>query len=640
MDKNNNHTNSDEAQSYLAAIIESSDDAIVSKDLNGNIRTWNSSAERIFGYTAEEAIGRHISIIIPHDKFPEEEYILGMIRQGKRVTHFETLRRTKKGSLVDISVTVSPIRNSEGVVIGASKIARDITMIKLAERESAYLAAIIESSDDAIISKDLNGFITSWNKAAERIFGYTAEEVVGKHITVIIPPERLHEEDTILTTLKDGKRVDHYETLRRHKSGELVPVSLTVSPIFDSAGNIIGASKTSRDISFRIKAEEALNESNRKKDEFLANMSHELRTPMNAVIGIANLLSSMPSMPEASIKLIQTLKLSADNLMDLINDLLDFTKIEAGLLQIENIEFNLGAELEKIISLTNVRIREKKLDLYVNCAPDLKGNFIGDPLRIHQVLVNIISNATKFTENGRIEIDISGKPQEGKNTTDIRFQIKDTGIGIPADKLDSIFEKFSQADSSITRKYGGSGLGLAITKALVERMNGTIEVQSQINVGTSFIVTIPFENGQGPDIPLIISSPSAAEPLSERKNVLLVEDYEPNILVATTMLKQFGFNFETAHNGYEALRKFSEGRYDVILMDVQMPDLDGLETTRRIRSIENQKALARTPIIAMTAHAREQDRDRCLDAGMDDYIAKPFDPNDLQKKVEKYAKPF
>lgn len=640
MDKNNNHTNSDEAQSYLAAIIESSDDAIVSKDLNGNIRTWNSSAERIFGYTAEEAIGRHISIIIPHDKFPEEEYILGMIRQGKRVTHFETLRRTKKGSLVDISVTVSPIRNSEGVVIGASKIARDITMIKLAERESAYLAAIIESSDDAIISKDLSGFITSWNKAAERIFGYTAEEVVGKHITVIIPPERLHEEDTILTTLKDGKRVDHYETLRRHKSGELVPVSLTVSPIFDSAGNIIGASKTSRDISFRIKAEEALNESNRKKDEFLANMSHELRTPMNAVIGIANLLSSMPSMPEASIKLIQTLKLSADNLMDLINDLLDFTKIEAGLLQIEKIEFNLGAELEKIISLTNVRIREKKLDLYVNCAPDLKGNFIGDPLRIHQVLVNIISNATKFTESGRIEIDISGNPQENKNTTEIRFQIKDTGIGIPLDKLDSIFEKFSQADSSITRKYGGSGLGLAITKALVERMNGTIEVQSQINVGTSFIVTIPFENGQGPDIPLVISSPSAAEPLSERKNVLLVEDYEPNILVATTMLKQFGFNFETAHNGYEALRKFSEGRYDVILMDVQMPDLDGLETTRRIRAIENQKSLVHTPIIAMTAHAREQDRDRCLDAGMDDYIAKPFDPNDLQKKVKKYAKPF
>ena len=212
------------------------------------------------------------------------------MRSGRRIEHFETMRRQKSGKMVNISVTVSPIKNKEGKIIGASKIARDITEIRQAERASAYLGAIIESSDDAIISKDLNGFITSWNKSAERIFGYTEAEVVGRHITILIPTERLPEEDKILTTLRTGNRVDHFETMRRHKDGHLVPVSLTVSPIRNSAGDIVGASKVSRDISDRVAAETALREISRKKDEFLANMSHELRTPMNAVIGLSSLL--------------------------------------------------------------------------------------------------------------------------------------------------------------------------------------------------------------------------------------------------------------------------------------------------------------------------------------------------------------
>jgi PAS domain S-box-containing protein len=624
-----------EAHAYLAAIISSSDDAIISKDLKGNITSWNPAAARIFGYSEEDAIGKHISLIIPSENMKEEDYILGNIKQGKRIEHFETVRRAKDGKLVSLSITISPIRNSDGIIIGASKVARDISAVKSAERTSAYLGAIIESSDDAIISKDLNGFITSWNKSAERIFGYTAEEVIGRHITIIIPTERLSEEDKILTTLKTGDRVDHFETMRRHKDGHLIPVSLTVSPIRDLRGNIIGASKVSRDISERVKAEQTIKESNRKKDEFLANMSHELRTPMNAVIGLSHLLKNM-DLPEKAQKFVETLKLSADNLMDLINDLLDFAKIESDSFEIEAVEFNLAEQVEKAISVTNVKAQEKELTLYVNYAASLNRYYMGDPLRIHQVLMNLLSNAVKFTDKGSIEVDISGSTDIAAENTLVTIKVSDTGIGIPEDKLQTVFDKFTQADSSITRRYGGSGLGLAISKACVEKMGGVITVDSQLGIGTTFTVALPLANTQ--KFSSIESFSASAAPIVpvQNKNILLVEDYDPNILVAAAMLEQLGYDYDVAKNGFEALRKFVHGRYDVILMDVQMHELDGLEATRRIRKMEKEKDLSRTPIVAMTAHVREQDKDKCLQAGMDDFIPKPFEPEMLSQKIARY----
>lgn len=625
-----------EAEAYLAAIISSSDDAIISKDLNGNIISWNPAAERIFGYMAPEAIGKHISLIIPHDNLHDEDYILGQIKQGKKVDHFETVRRRKDGGLVNISVTVSPIKNKDGVIIGASKVARDITDIRQAERASAYLGAIIESSDDAIISKDLNGFITSWNKSAERIFGYRADEIVGRHITLIIPSERLAEEDKILTTLKNGNRVDHFETWRRHKTGHLVPVSLTVSPIRDASGKVIGASKVSRDISDRLQAEAALKESGRKKDEFLANMSHELRTPMNAVIGLSNLLKGMNDLPEKAKKYIDTLKLSADNLLELINDLLDFAKIEADSFEIENIEFNLAEQVERVISVANVKVREKNLRLHVNYSPALNRYYKGDPLRIHQIIMNLLSNAVKFTEKGYIEVDITGTEDKATNITLITIKISDTGIGVQTDKINTIFEKFTQADSSITRKYGGSGLGLAITKAAVEKMHGTITVESEFGVGTTFVVTIPLQNTDKESSIESFSASTAGSVAIVSKHILLVEDYEPNVLVAASMLEELGYDYDIAYNGFEALRKFVHGQYDVILMDLQMHELDGLEATRRIRRMEKNKDLNRTPIIAMTAHVREQDKNMCLEAGMDDFIPKPFEPTLLRQKLARF----
>ena len=437
--------------------------------------------------------------------------------------------------------------------------------------------------------------------------------------------------------MNTGQRVDHFETLRQHKDGHLVPVSLTVSPIRDSSGKIIGASKISRDISDRISSESALADASRKKDEFLTNMSHELRTPMNAVIGLSNILVSLPDMPPQALKYIRTLKASADNMMDLVNDLLDFAKIEAGSLEIEEIEFDLAEQVENAINVANVKATEKGIGVSVNFSTDLNRNYKGDPLRISQVLMNLLSNAVKFTSAGSVDIEVKGKVDTATDTTLITLKVSDTGLGIALDKQASIFEKFSQADSSITRQYGGSGLGLAITKGCVEKMGGTIKVSSEPGLGSTFTVTLPLKNTETfSNVKHFATITQTAKPQSDKK-ILLVEDYEPNILVAGTLLEQFGYSYDVARNGLEAIRMFFKNDYKLILMDLQMADMDGFEATRKIRTVEAERNMKHTPIVAMTAHVREQDQNQCFEAGMDDFIPKPFTMDSLSEKISKHV---
>jgi len=257
------------AAQWLASVVESLDDAIVSKTLDGIIMTWNKGAERIFGYTAEEVIGQPITVLFPPDRLHEEPRILARIRAGERIDHYETVRRRKDGALLDISLTVSPVKDHNGRIVGAAKIARDVTERKRADEAAERLAAIVESSDDAIISKDTNGIIKTWNKGAQRIFGYTAEEIVGKPVTTLMPPDRVDEEPGILARIRAGERIEHYETVRRHKDGTLLDISLTVSPIRDHTGRVVGASKIARDITDRKRAEAELKESERRLQELI-----------------------------------------------------------------------------------------------------------------------------------------------------------------------------------------------------------------------------------------------------------------------------------------------------------------------------------------------------------------------------------
>jgi PAS domain S-box-containing protein len=490
----------------------------------------------------------------------------------------------------------------------------------------AYLAAIVNSSDDVIVSKNLDGVITSWNRAAAKLFGYSAEEAIGKHIGLIVPPEKMEEEYEILDKVRSGEPIDHFETIRRARDGHLVDVSLTVSPIRDESGRVIGISKVARDISERKKTEQLLAQANRRRDEFLANMSHELRTPMNAIIGLSHILSLSDVLRPREQQCVAMLRQSADGLLTLINDLLDFSKIDQGIIEIETVEFNLAEVVANVVKLIGVRAREKGFDIRVDYDPAAGDFYIGDPFRVQQILNNLIGNAVKFTDHG--EVTVSIRSGDTPVWHGVIIEVTDTGIGIAPEKLDLVFEKFTQADSSMTRKYGGSGLGLSICKALAERMDGTVTAISTPGLGSTFTVRLPLARGGHNAVDAIDGD--HGEP-RRTGGVLIVDDYEPNVLVVSSLLDQIGVGYEVAHTGMEALRKAIVTAYDLILMDVQMPGMDGYECTRRIRELEAEKGFDRVPIIAMTAHVRAVDRAACLEAGMSDFIAKPFIPADLAR---------
>jgi len=339
----------EEAIALLAAIIDFSDDAIISETLEGIITSWNAGAERMFGYTPAEALGQHIALIIPSELHGQEVEALARVSRGEKVDHFETVRQAKNGRKVDVSITVSPIQSAQGKIIGASKVARDISQRKLNDDARDRLAAIIDSSDDAIVSKTLGGFITSRNAGAERMFGYTSAEAVGQHITLIIPADRHGEEVEVLARISNGQKVDHFETVRQAKDGRKLDISLTVSPVRNSRGQIVGASKVARDITARKRSEEererltdqamaarrAAEEANRLKDDFLATVSHELRNPLNSIVGWAGLLSSGKLDEKKNARGIEAIMRAAQAQDQIINDLLDVSRIISGRLRLD-----------------------------------------------------------------------------------------------------------------------------------------------------------------------------------------------------------------------------------------------------------------------------------------------------------------
>jgi len=518
-----------------------------------------------------------------------------------------------------------------------------------ADEVSRRLTAIIESSDDAIISKDLNGIITSWNPAAERMFGYTAAEAVGKSIRLIIPAERQHEEDKVLTWLRRGERIDHFDTVRRRKDGTSIEISLTVSPIIDGDGRVVGASKIARDITDRkrseavrerlLAAEQALRaeaeRSSRMKDEFLAILSHELRTPLTSMLGWTRVLRARKLDEIATASALEVLERNTRLMAQLIDDLLDMSRIISGKLKIEQEPVDLVTVIEAALESVRPAADAKSLQIATVLDP-ATGPVWGDALRLQQVLWNLLSNAVKFTPpKGKIEVSLCLENDHA------RITVTDTGSGIPLEILPRIFDRFRQAEEPSTgRRHGGLGLGLAIAREVVERHGGTIVAESQgPGWGSTFTVTLPMMAEGLLRTPALSVDRYAAseEPVRlDGVRVLVVDDETDTRELLVTVLRDSGADATGATSVCQALEALLALNLNVLISDIGMPDEDGYELIRKVRALG--PGAGQIPAIALTAYARRADRHRALSAGYDLHLAKPVEPNDLARAVANLVK--
>jgi PAS domain S-box-containing protein len=955
---------SEQALTRLAAIVESSDDAIVSKDLGGIIQTWNAGAERLFGYRAEEVVGCPITRLLPPERIDEEEQIMARLRSGQRVERLETVRLANDGRPIDVSVTISPLKDREGRVIGASKIVRDIgqrkqaqeavlrakeewertfhsvpdliaildrdhrvvrvnrpmanrlgqepdecvglrcfeavhgtqcqpafcphsrtladekehtaevyeerlgghflvsttpllgrdgtlfgsvhvardiserkqkekqlqqlnrtlralsnsnqalmraddeavylrdvckivtedcghamVWIGLAENDEArsirpvayagfdegyletlqlswadsergrgptgtairtgkicvcrdmqndpnflpwrdearrrgytsalalplasagqtfgavtiysrqpdpfstdemqllhelgddlgygisilrlrqahaqaeaevhrqreWLRVTLSSIGDAVLATDTAARVTFLNPVAAALTGWTADEALGQSVASVfqaVQEGSRHTAADVVAQVLDRKQVvalaNHTALLT--KDGREVPIEDSAAPILDAAGAVTGVVLVFHDVTEKRRAQEALQASeerlrrlaetaqaaNMAKSQFLANMSHELRTPMNAILGMIDLVLG-ESLPPAACDHLQTARESADTLLELLNEILDLSRIEAGRFDLESVPFSLRKTVEQVMKILGVRAAEKGLDLVCDVPADVPDALVGDPLRLRQVLVNLVGNAIKFTPKGEIQLRAAIGVRESQRVS-LKFSVADTGIGISPEDRQRIFAPFTQADASTTRRYGGTGLGLTISQKLVELMGGRIWVESQSGKGSTFHFTAQLGLGvdgqPGPEVPRVTAP--LAQPTRPLR-VLLAEDTRANQKLVIHVLGKRGHHVAIAADGQQALDLVEQQEFDVVLMDVQMPRLDGFQVTAAIRKLPIP-AKARLPIIAMTAHALKGDEERCLAAGMDSYLSKPINGRELTELVERLGR--
>lgn len=509
---------------------------------------------------------------------------------------------------------------------------------------AALLAAIVESSDDVIVSKTLDGTITSWNPAAERTFGYTSAEAVGQNIRLIIPRDRWSEEDDVLARIRRGERVDHFETIRRAKDGRLINVSLVISPVKDQSGKIVGASKVARDITERKAIErererllaieresrERAEEASRLKDEFLAVVSHELRSPLNAIMGWASLLRSR-DLDEQTASAIETILRNAQTQNQLIGDLLDVSRIVSGQLRLNIRPFELVSVIKAAIEVIRPSAEAKSIRIQTQLDP-AAGPVTADPDRLQQIFWNLLSNAVKFTRvGGRIQVRLQ------RVDSHVEFTVSDTGRGIGPRLLPHIFERFRQGDSSTTREYGGLGLGLAIVRHLVELHGGVVHAHSAgEGEGAEFVVELPVSvtSRRAASTDRSAAKPRAGEglhgkmPALDGLRILFVDDERDAREVVRAIFHETGAEVATASNVEEALQTLESFKPHILISDIGMPAEDGYDLIRRVRSLPADRG-GTIPAIAATAFARTQERLKVLSAGYQMHVPKPLEPLEL-----------
>lgn len=496
-------------------------------------------------------------------------------------------------------------------------------------KRGAFYEAVVEDGADIIFVVDYEGHIHYHNASVLETLGYRSKSLIGKNFFSFLLPSL---EADIRKQFKQSQKRAYTENIEFQflcKDGTYRYLEFNAINLKHKEG-LPGFILDCRNIEQRKNDEVELKRLQKAKEQFLANISHEIRTPINGIAGMASLLSQNPS-PEERETYLNAIRHSAENLKVIINDILDLAAIESGKLRFEKIGFNMMDLLPSLVSTFTYQAKEKKIDLSYEIDEKLNKILLGDPVRLNQILINLISNAVKFTHAGSIQIKCY-PAKESRGVCWVKIEVRDTGIGIPQEKLNTIFESFSQADESVTRRYGGTGLGLTIVRQLVELQNGKIHVVSRENVGSTFMVTIPYFIGKVKSITR--STPKKENLLKSSQanqlRVLLVEDNDINRLYAKSILKKWQCHIDVAENGLVAIEKIKNDFFDVVLMDIQMPVMDGYEATKAIRSMKQGSHL---PIIALTANATPHDVEKCLAAGMNDYLPKPFTPEDLYHKI-------
>ena len=655
------------AGALQSAIFNSANFSSIATDAKGVIQIFNVGAERMLGYAAADVMNK----ITPADISDPQELIarakalsveLGTpITPGFEALVFKASRGIediyeltyirKDGSRFPAVVSVTALRDAQGAIIGYLLIGTDNTARKLVEAEQKksdqrlrdqqfYTRSLIESNIDALMTTDPSGIITDVNKQMEALTGCTRDELIGAPFkSYFTDPERA---EAGIKLVLSQKKVTDYELTACARDGKQTVVSYNATTFYDRGRTLQGVFAAARDVTERKRVEAELREAkanaesaSRTKSDFLASMSHEIRTPMNAIMGIADLLAKTALSPEQD-KYVQIFRRAGDNLLNLINDILDLSKVEASQLELERTGFSVKDHLEKVTEMVAGRAREKGLALVCEIAPNVPADLVGDPTRLRQVLINLLGNAIKFTESGEVALRVA--PDAGSSVpTALRFTVSDTGIGIPSEKLGQVFEPFTQADSSTTRRFGGSGLGLTISKRLVELMGGRIWAESTVGKGSVFAFAVPFERWAAADRPTAAPAGTGFNAPLPALRILLAEDSPDNCTITVAYLQDTPYRVEIAENGTIACEKFTAGQYDLVLMDRQMPVMDGLTATRTIRAWEQANDRPPTPIIALTASALKGDREMCLAAGCTAYLSKPIKQEVLLQAIKEHS---
>jgi PAS domain S-box-containing protein len=563
------------------------------------------------------------------------------------------------GNVRVLSCRGEVVTNDKGEITKVVGTAQDITE-KAQEEEMEKLSTAATKSYNSVVITDEHGKIEWVNEGFTKLTGYTLEEVRGSHGELL-----RHGRDTgisegtnYLKIVLEKKEPITYEYKNFTKNGDEYWTITTLTPVLGDNGKVKRIIAIDSDITMRKKMEEdlvrankiaehslmkgnialeelmraksELEESMRVKEQFMANMSHEIRTPMNAIVGFTELITKTPITPEQK-QYIDAIKTSGENLIVIINDILDFSKIESGKIALEQIEFSVSEVLSTLTELMLPKSVEKNITLSKSIDKRIPDRLLGDPTRLNQVLINLVGNAIKFTQKGEVKVAVE-LISDNADLVNLRFSVSDTGIGIPQDKLPTIFEAFTQAAYDTTRKYGGTGLGLAIVKQLIELQGGDVSVKSELGKGSVFTFTIVYRKNLSPEVAKKPVQDASETGEFKDLKVLLVEDNALNQLLAKKVLSDWGWKVDVAENGLIATEKAEKGDADVILMDIQLPEMDGYEATRYIRS-KLQPPKSTVPIIAMTAHAISGEEEKCFQAGMDGYISKPFNPQKLYLKV-------